>query len=115
MKRFVVGDDRSQSTLFPLTADLLQRLWPLLNNDDFRSRLKKVIEFHHHGFDPERFSTFPNVEQLLSQMEVNDQFFDMSRNYIGDFTRDKLRDIQQRFLLSVADWFYDLTKTDRMK
>jgi hypothetical protein len=61
----------------PLTSDLLQRLWPLLADDDFRARLKKVIEFHHHGFDSERFASFPNVEQLMSQMEVNDQFFDM--------------------------------------
>jgi hypothetical protein len=33
-------------------------------------------------------------------MEVNDQFFDMSRNYICEFTQEKLRDVQQRFLLS---------------
>ncbi len=112
---YIVGAGFSAGLGYPLTSDLLQRLWPRLPDDDFRQRLRKVIEFHHHGFDSERFSTFPNVEQLLSQMEVNDQFFDMSRNHIGDFTRDKLRDIQQRFLLSVADWFYDLTKTDRMK
>jgi hypothetical protein len=112
---YIVGAGFSAGLGYPLTADLLQRLWPLLTDDDFRARLKKVIEFHHHGFNPEHFSSFPNVEQLLSQMEVNDQFFDMSRYYIGDFTREKLRDIQQQFLLSVADWFYNLTQTDRMK
>src|ERR1700733_11776993 len=39
----------------------------------------------------------------------------MSRYYIGEFTREKLRDLQQQFLLSIADWFYNLTQTDRMK
>lgn len=112
---YIVGAGFSAGLGYPLTADLLQRLWPRLTDDDFRTRLKKVIEFHHHSFNPEHFSSFPNVEQLLSQMEVNDQFFDISRYYIGEFTRDKLRDIQQRFLLSVADWFYALTQTDRMK
>lgn len=112
---YVVGAGFSAGLGYPLTSDLLQRLWPRLGDDDFRTRLKKVIEFHHHGFDPERFSTFPNVEQLLSQMEVNDQFFDMSRYYIGEFTREKLREIQQYLLLSVANWFYALSQTDRMK
>jgi hypothetical protein len=106
---YIVGAGFSAGLGYPLTADLLQRLWPLLNDDDFRSSLKKVIEFHYHGFDPEHFSSFPNVEQLLSQMEVNDQFLDMSRYYIGEFTREKLRDLQQQFLLCIADWFSNLT------
>lgn len=112
---YVVGAGFSAGLGYPLTSDLLQRLWPRLPDDDSKARLRKVIEFHHHGFDPDRFSSFPNVEQLLSQMEVNDQFFDMSRYFIGEFTREKLREIQQGFLLAIADWFYALTKTHQMK
>lgn len=112
---YIVGAGFSAGLGYPLTADLLQRLWPRLEDDDFRERLQKVIEFHNHGFNPEHFSSFPNVEQLLSQIEVNDQFFDMSRYYIGEFTREKLRNIQQGFLLAIADWFFALTQTDRMK
>jgi len=33
----------------------MQRLWSVLKDDDFKSRLRKVIEFHHHGFDPVLF------------------------------------------------------------
>jgi hypothetical protein len=77
--------------------------------------LQKVIEFHHHGFDPTSFASFPNVEQLLSQMAVNDEFFDASRTYTGKFTKAKLRDVQQQFLLEMADWFHTLTSTERMK
>jgi hypothetical protein len=112
---YIIGAGFSAGLGYPLTSDLLQRLWPRLKDRDFKSRLTKVIEFHHHGFNPKRFSSFPNVEQLLSQMEVNDQFFDASRNHTGEFTKEKLQDIQQHLLLELADWFHALTQTDQME
>jgi hypothetical protein len=112
---YIIGAGFSAGLGYPLTSDLLQRLWQRLKDRDFKSRLTNVIEFHHHGFDPKRFSSFPNVEQLLSQMEVNYQFFDASRNHTGEFTKEKLQDIQQRLLLELADWFHALTQTIQMK
>jgi hypothetical protein len=112
---YIIGAGFSAGLGYPLTSDLLQRLWPRLKDEDFRERFRKVIEFHHHGFDPKRFSSFPNVEQLLSQMEVNYQFFDASRTYIGDFTKEKLQAIQEQFLLEIVDWFHSLAGTERMK
>src|ERR1700738_3807779 len=112
---YIIGAGFSAGLGYPLTSDLLQRLWPRLKNKDFRERLRKVIEFHHHGFDSKSFSSFPNVEQLLSQMEVNYQVFDASRTYTGKFTKEELQTIQQQFLLEVADWFHALAGTERMK
>jgi hypothetical protein len=63
----IIGAGFAVGLGYPLTSDLRQRLSPRLPDDDFRQRLKKVIEFHHHRFDRGRFSTFLNVEQLLSQ------------------------------------------------
>ena len=72
---YVIGAGFSAGLGYPLTSDLLVRLWDRLNAD-LKKRLRNVIEFHHPGFSPTRFSSFPNVEQLLSEIRVNQELFD---------------------------------------
>jgi len=69
----------------------------------------QVVRFHHPGFDPGRFTSFPNVETLLSEMQVNEQLFDASRQYEGNFTKTQLQDLQAKLLLEIADWFHEIS------
>jgi hypothetical protein len=61
---YVIGAGFSAGLGYPLT--LLQRLWPKLDAD-LKRRLVKVVRFHHPRFDERRFSSFPNIEELLSE------------------------------------------------
>jgi hypothetical protein len=72
------------------------------------------VRFHHPGFNPDRFPSFPNVEQLLSEMAVNEELFHASRQYDGRFTKDKLKKLQRDVLLKVADWFHELSTAPRV-
>ena len=107
---YVVGAGFSAGLGYPLTSDLLFRLWEKTGDDNFKEKLGKVIRFHHPGFKPERFASFPNVEQLLSEMLVNEQLFDASRQYEGKFTKADLQQLQKDLLLKIADWFHDISK-----
>ena len=76
---YVIGAGFSAGLGFPLTSDLLVRLWDRID-DPLKKRLRQVITFHHPGFDPQRFSSFPNVEQLLSEMLVNEELSSPSQS-----------------------------------
>ena len=113
---YVIGAGFSAGLDYPLTFNLLLRLWQRLgspNKRGLRDDLKKIISFHHPGFDPLKFTTFPNVEDLLSEMFVNDQLFHASRQYEGKFTQKKLREVQQGLLLEIASWFHELSEAVR--
>lgn len=105
---YVVGAGFSAGLGYPLTSDLLFRLWSKLGGT-FRRNLTRVIKFHHTGFDEERFTTFPNVEELLSEMLVNEKLFMASRQYEGNFTLAELNDLQRELLLRIFDWFHELS------
>lgn len=104
---YVVGAGFSAGLGYPLTSDLLVRLWGRLKAP-VKKKLKQVIKFHHPGFNPDNFTSFPNVEELLSEMMVNEELFRASRQYEGNFTHNELRDLQRDLLLKIADWFHDL-------
>ncbi len=110
---YVVGAGFSTGLGYPLTSDLLMRLWDRIAGCDdasFREDLERVIEFHHPGFDRKRFSSFPTVEELLSQMMVNEQLFYSSRQHEGKFTKEDLAKLQRTFLLKISDWFHEISK-----
>lgn len=109
---YVVGAGLSAGLGYPLTTDLLYRLWTDLEKP-MREKLEAVIKFHHPGFNPNIFTSFPNVETLLSEMLVNQQLFKASRQYEGSFTFDELCDLQRDLLLRITDWFHDLAKDVR--
>lgn len=107
----MIGAGFSAGLGYPLTSDLLFRLWEMIDDDSFKEKLENVIRFHHPGFRPARFASFPNVEQLLSEMLVNEQLFDSSRQYKGNFTRADLQNLQKDLLLKIAGWFHEISKT----
>ena len=109
---YVIGAGFSAGLGYPLTNDLLIRLWDRADKS-FRGELERVIKFHYPGFDCMRFSSFPNVEELLSQIMVNEQLFDASRQGEGKFTKENLKDLQRAFLLEVSDWFHEISKEVR--
>ena len=107
---YVVGAGFSAGLRYPLTSDLLMRLWDRIGDYPFKEDLRRVIKFHNPGFDCTKFSSFPNVEELLSQMMANEQLFDSSRQYEGKFTKKNLKDLQRDFLLEISDWFHEISE-----
>lgn len=106
---YVVGAGFSAGLGYPLTYDLLVRLWDRLHSN-LRKDLEKIVRFHHPAFAADKFASFPNVEELLSEMYVNDDLFDASRQYEGNFTRKKLQASYRDLLLEIAAWFHEISK-----
>ena len=105
---YVVGAGFSAGLGYPLTSDLLFRFWQRIDND-LKSRLVDVIKFHHPGFRPERFASFPNVEQLLSEILVNEQLFNASPQSADNFRKADLQKLQKDLLLEIAGWFHEIS------
>src|SRR5258708_19313536 len=87
---YVIGAGFSVGLGYPLTKSLLIDAWSRIPKDS-RTQLKKIIEFHHPGFSSARALSFPNIEQLLTEMAVNLQMFDASRPAEGRFTKQQLK------------------------
>ena len=87
---YVVGAGFSAGLGYPLTNDLLMRLWNRTPDLKFKHMMEQVMQFHNPSFQSARFSSFPNVEELLSQVMANQQLFDASRQYEGNFTKGRL-------------------------
>lgn len=104
---YVVGAGFSAGLGYPLTANLLVEVWPMLR-PDLQRRLRKVIEFHHPNFRPARNTSFPYIETLLTEISVNLDMFGASRRIEGSFRRDELREIQAELLTDIAHWFHGL-------
>jgi hypothetical protein len=101
---YVVGAGFSAALGFPLTHDLLVRLWERLEAK-FQKQLEKVIKFHHPSFDPKRKTSFPNVEQLLSELLVNEELWTASRRFEGRFKKADLVEIRYELLRQIGGWF----------
>lgn len=106
---YVIGAGFSAGLGYPLTSDLLFRLWGELD-DDLRRDLLRVVEFHHPGFNEKRFTSYPNIEELLSEMLINEKLFKASRQYDGQFTINDLITLQRELLQSIGNWFHKLSK-----
>ena len=110
---YVIGAGFSAGLGYPLTSDLLVRLWHKRSNGNLKKQLEPIIRFHHPDFDASRFSSFPNIEELLSQMQVNDELFEASRQYEENFTKAKLRKVKTNLLMEIAAWFHEISKDVR--
>ena len=106
---YVVGAGFSAALGYPLTTDLLYRLWDRLD-ENLRDPLEKVIQFHHPNFSTKNFASFPNIEAIMSEMLVNAQLFNASRQYTGNFKESDLLRLQRDFLLSISDWFHEISQ-----
>jgi hypothetical protein len=104
---YVVGAGFSAGLGYPLTKSLLIDVWDRLPADS-REQLKQIIEFHHPAFDFARKTSFPDIEQLLTEMTVNLELFDASRPAEGRFTKSQLKDSREILLFTIASWFHEI-------
>lgn len=104
---YVIGAGFSAGLGYPVTKSLLVEVWNRLPKAS-QEQLRKIIEFHHPAFRLERSTSFPDIEQLLTEMVVNDQMLTASRPAIGRFTREKLENTRQALLVSIAEWFHEI-------
>lgn len=111
---YIIGAGLSAGLGFPTIGNLLPKMWDRLVKVGLAEDLSRIIRFHHPAFNPNLESTYPNIEQLLSEMEANEQLFDASRPATGNFTSEKLKEHRQGLLLELSCWFHEL-KTDSLK
>src|SRR5258708_6293675 len=104
---YVVGAGFSAGLGYPLTRSLLIDAWDRLPKGS-RRQLQKIIEFHHPSFSRKRTISFPDVEQLLTEMAVNLQMFDAGRPAEGRFTKDDLKKSWEILLFTIASWFHEI-------
>lgn len=104
---YVIGAGFSAGLGFPTIKTLLPTVWGRLESSD-ADRLAAIIRFHHPDFDPSVANTFPNIEQLLSEMKANEELFPASRPATGNFTVGRLRTRRKRLLLAIAEWFHSI-------
>jgi hypothetical protein len=111
---YVVGAGFSAGLGYPLTKALLVDVWSRLDGD-VRRQLGKVIEFHHPAFDPKRKTSFPDIEELLTEISVNLDLFEASRPVEGNFTKKQLEGVREALLLTIAEWFHELFEPAKQK
>ena len=110
---YVVGAGFSAALGYPVTSNLLTQFWDRIDDPGFRRQLERVIKFHNPCFDCREPDSFPNVEELLSQMDVNEKLFRASRQYEGGFRKGDLKHLQNTMLLKISDWFHELSENAR--
>ena len=106
---YVVGAGFSAGLGYPLTNSLLIDVWDRLN-DESRRQLIKIIKFHHPAFETKRKTSFPDIEQLLTEIAVNLDLFEASRPTEGNFTKVQLQEARQDLLSTIARWFHNIYK-----
>jgi hypothetical protein len=104
---FVIGAGFSAGLGYPMTNDLLVKVWNRLDKE-FRSKLVRIITFHHPEFDENRLTTFPELEPLLSEMQANRQLFGHTRVATGKFSPSDVRKATDELLWHVAKWFDEI-------
>jgi hypothetical protein len=67
---YVIGAGFSAGLGHPQTRSLPIDVWPRLDSAS-RRKLTETIAFHHPSFNEGRGTTFPNIEQLLTEIQVN--------------------------------------------
>src|ERR1700674_25714 len=108
---YVVGAGLSAGLTFPTTGDLLPKMWDRVEAADLSNDLADVIRFHHPNFNPALLKSYPDIEQLLSEMEANAKLFDSSRPATGNFTSEDLEERRKSLLLVLAKWFHEQQAT----
>ncbi len=104
---YVIGAGFSAGLGYPLTKNLLIDVWGRLDKG-VRKQLSRIIEFHHPSFTTRRKTTFPEIEQLITEIAINLDLFDASRPAEGAFTMRALRETRDELLSAIANWFHEL-------
>lgn len=107
---YVVGAGLSAGLGFPTIRNLLPLMWERLEKAEQGERLEKIIRFHHPEFNTSLHETYPDIEQLLSEIQANEQLFSSSRQATGLFSPEDLLAYRRDLLLEIAEWFHELKK-----
>lgn len=102
---YVIGAGFSADLGYPLMKDILARLWDYVDDTKFKERMVRAIRFHYPNY---RGLNFPNVEDLLSRMAINEQLLDSNRQHEREFTKESSTNLQHVLLLKVSEWFHDI-------
>lgn len=107
---YVIGAGFSKALGYPLTSELLLQFWHRIEAaSQFKEELGRVIGFHHPRFNCCKSGSFPNVEDLLSEMVVNEELYTSSRQYPGKFTKKDLQRLKKTLLMKISDWFHAIS------
>jgi len=106
-RAYVVGAGFSGGLGYPVTSDLLVKIWDRLD-PGLQKSLTRIIKFHHPSFDVQRRTSYPDLEQLLSQMEAHRQLSDYARPMYGDLSLTDIKEAIQDLLWHVASWFDEI-------
>ncbi|MDE2133326.1 MAG: hypothetical protein KGJ49_01865 [Alphaproteobacteria bacterium] len=104
---YIIGAGFSKSLGYPLARELLPEVWRRLNRGD-RDRLGRIVQFHHPSFQPANVDSFPNIENLLTAIAVNEEMFDSSRRAVGNFTQKDLANGRKSILVTIEKWFHEI-------
>ena len=99
--------DSRPASGYPLTKSLLIDVWGRLGKES-RDQLRRIIEFHHPAFTTKRKTSFPDIEQLLTEIAVNLELFDASRPAEGTFKKEDLEGAREDLLSNIAKWFHEI-------
>jgi len=108
----VVGAGFSTEFGYPMAGNLLQQIWPRLPSHE-KETLEAIICFHHPRWD-RRPATLPDIEELLTELDVNADFLPTIRLQ-GPFNPDSLRDARENLLLAIARWFHEIHEQRRAR
>jgi len=106
---YVIGAGFSADLGYPLTSTLLSRVWNRLERDH-KDRLAEVVEFHHPRFRPDSLLSFPDIEELLTEISANEDLLEELRP-AGPFDIEQLRAIRDQLLQAIAEWFHEIYAT----
>jgi len=105
---YIVGAGLSAGLGYPTIGNLLPKMWERLETAGLDGQLSKIIRFHHPNFNPRLIDTYPNIEQLLSEIDANAELFSSSRPVTGNFTSTQLATSKEELLLELATWFHEI-------
>lgn len=107
---YIIGAGFSADLGYPILSSLLSRLYERITPKT-QKILIDVINFHYPKFEvslpPERW---PNIEQLLTRIAINIEFFDVVRGSEGNFKKADLKALQDDLLYSLSLWFEEISK-----
>lgn len=106
---YIVGAGLSVGLGFPTIRTLLPKIWNELG-DDLARRLSLILRFNHPSFNPRNAKSYPNIEEVLSEMQANEELFASTRAATGRFTPAELRATRQALLFKIVDWFHTLQR-----
>ena len=112
---YVVGAGFSAGLGYPLTNDLLMKLWQQVEEDVWKHDLEDAIKFHNPAIDHTRFNSYPNIEELLSQLMIAGELLDVSGQYAGNLGRSNPKEMRRVLLMEIKDWFLKIHQSGQEK